>query len=788
MAEGPVGRSITRLEDERLLRGEGRYLDDLPVVDELAVAMVRSPHAHARIGVVDASLARQSSGVVAVVDGTDVTETLPPLVSDIGEGVPEPVQRAVNPLVRSQAMPVLASNRVLYVGQPVAAVVAEDRYQAEDAAERVTIDYDLLPSVIDPEAALGPEAPLLEPDWKDNLAVSFRGCKGDPERAFTDPFTVVEESIRSHRHMAAPIETRGVLSMLEPSGGLMVWSSTQVPFLLRDLLAELLALPRRAVRVIAPEVGGAFGLKGSIYPEEVLVPLLALKLERPVKWVEDRAEHLVASTHGREQVHQIALAATEHGRIIGLRDRIIINAGAYSRFGIVVPYNTFTHLVGPYDIEHVDVDVKAVLTNTGITAPYRGTGRPEAVFALERIIDRLALQLDADPADLRERNLIPARRMPYKTGFVYRDGTAQVYDSGDYPELLRRTRRLVDERRWREKQSHGANGNHCVGIGFAGYVEGTGLGPFEAAEVGVDSSGTIRVETGTSSQGQGHGTTLTQIAADVLDVAVESVEVVGGDTGRLAYGFGTIASRTLVVGGTAVLRASERVREHIRRLAAQELEIAPADIELVNGTAQPRGHPAAGIKLGELVAQLVPWNPDRPAEEPAELRESAIYRPPTVVHAAGVHAAVVRVDIETGGVELVRYVVSHDAGRIVNPLIADGQSIGGVVQGIGGALYEALIYDEDGQLRSANFMDYLLPTAGEVPEILVDHLETPTSHNPLGAKGLGEGGAVGPVAAIGNAVEDALKPYGVVIRECPLSPSRVRALIRKAPAKPAQAD
>lgn len=764
-----VGQSVPRVEDDRLLRGEGRFVDDLEPEGALEAAFLRTPHAHARIASIDASAGLALDGVVAVIDGRSAA--LAPMVFAIAELIPAPVREAVDPLVRVHPMPALATEKVTYVGQPVAMVVAESRYLAEDALELIDVEYEPLPAVVDPEAALAPGAPRLEDDWEDNLAIAFAATKGDAGAAFAEAAVVVEERFRSHRHVAAPIETRGVVASADPvDGRLTVWASTQTPHLLRDFLAGALGLDREQLRVVAPDVGGGFGLKGSIYPEDLLVPYAARRLGRPVKWIEDRSENLMASTHGREQVHDIALAADGDGRILAVRDRMLLNCGAFNTLGLVVPYNSVTHLLGPYAIEHARIDVRCALTNTGITAPYRGAGRPEAVFAMERAIDRLAAALELDPAELRRRNLIAADAMPYATGLVYRDGAPQVYDSGDYPRLFERCAELVGEL---------PEGEH-IGVGYAAYVEGTGLGPFESASVTVEPGGRVRVETGGASQGQGHRTTLAQIAADALGVAIEDVTVVGGDTGALAHGFGTIASRTLVVAGSAVEVAARTVRERAIELAARVLEIGPADLELRDGRIEVRGDPRSGITLAELAGALSPFNPGRPAGAPADLRETSVYRPPTVTYAAGVHAAVVRVDVETGEVELLRYVVSHDCGRVVNPMIADGQIVGGVMQGIGGALYEHLAYDDDGQLHSGSFLDYLLPTASEAPQFALAHLDVPSPLNALGVKGLGEGGAIGPMAAIANAVEDALRELGVVIRETPLSPERVRTLIREA--------
>ncbi|HET8673194.1 MAG TPA: xanthine dehydrogenase family protein molybdopterin-binding subunit [Thermoleophilaceae bacterium] len=777
MAEPLVGQALPRVEDERALRGRESYVDDIHPEGCLEAAFLRSPHAHARVIEVDLSAARRAPGVVAAFDSEQVAQLAGPLLFEMARIVPEPVRRSVDPLVRVQAMPALASERVTYVGQPVAMVVASDRYLAEDALELIEVEYEELPAVVDPERALEADAPLLEPDWGDNVAIAFNFRKGDPEAAFANAHATIAESFRSHRYMAAPIETRGVVATVDPfRGDLTVWASSQTPHLLRDFLAGALGMGPERLRVIAPAVGGGFGMKGSIYPEDLLVPLAARELGRPVKWIEDRAEDLAAATHGREQVHRIEMAADARGRILAVRDEIVHNAGAFTTLGLVVPYNSLTHLLGPYDIESVDVRMRVALTNTAVTAPYRGAGRPETVFAVERAIDRLARQLGMDPGELRERNMVRPEQMPYATGIVYRDGVDQVYDSGDYPGLLRKARELADPHELRGRSSDGRR----VGVGYAAYTEGTGVGPFESARVSVKPSGRVVVNYGGASSGQSHATTLAQIAADALGVRFEDVEVRGGDSGELAQGFGTIASRTLVLAGNAIAEAAAEVRERATRIAAELLEIAPEDLELSGGVFTPRGSPGTKLPLGEVAGFLSPFNPMRPKGEPAELAAGSIYRPSTVTYAAGVHVAVVAVDVATGMVELLRYAVAHDCGRVVNPRIADGQIAGGVMQGIGGALYEEIAYDEHGQLLTGSFMDYLLPTVSEAPEMRLAHMDVPSPLNPLGVKGLGEGGAIGPPAAIANAVEDALHDLGVVVREGPLGPARVRALIREA--------
>ena len=773
---GPIGRSVPRVEDERLLRGLGRYVDDLDLPGGCEAAFLRSSLAHARIVSIDVSAARAAPGVIAVLTGAGLAAALPPMVFQIARVVPEPVRASTGAVSRVHPMPAVASERAVYVGQALAVVVAEDRYRAEDALELIDVELEPLPVVVDPEAALAPDAPRVEPEWDDNVALEYRYRRGDVEAAFEAAEVVVEEVFRSHRHIASPIETRGVVAQVDDGDGtLSVVASTQTPHQLRDFLAGALGRPPESLRVRALDVGGGFGPKGAIYPEDLVIPYLATRLGRPVRWTEDRSEHFAATTHGREQVHRIALAADGDGRILAVRDEIVHNCGAYHTLGLVVPYNSLTHLLGPYAVAAADVRMRAVLTNTGVVAPYRGAGRPEAVFAMERAVDRLARTLGLDPADVRERNAIPADAMPYATGMVYRDGLEQVYDSGDYPELLRRARALVSDEPWQER----AGADRRVGIGYAAYVEGTGVGPFESAALTLRSGGRVLVATGASSQGQGHRTTLAQIAAEVLGARLEQIDVVGGDTALVPSGFGTIASRSLVVAGNAVAKAAAELRAQVLDAAARLLGVAAGELTLADGVVRARdgGEEGPTLALAELAGALTPFNPRRPDGVPPVLRASAIFQPGPVAYAAGVHAAVVAVDPLSGVVEILRYAVSHDCGRPVNPAIAEGQVLGGVMQGIGGALYEELVYDADGQLRTGSFMDYLLPTAGEMPDFRLDHVDRPTPLNPLGVKGLGESGAIGPPAAIANAVEDALADLGVVVRACPLTPDRVRALI-----------
>jgi carbon-monoxide dehydrogenase large subunit len=778
MVMAHIGQSVLRVEDERLLRGQGRFLSDLRVPGTFEAVFVRSNQAHADIRRLDVSAARSAPGVMAVFTAADLIGRTEPLCVSGEVHTPERLQRELKPIDRIHRIPLLPPSRVSYVGQPVAMIVAESRYAAMDAAELVDVEYGALPVVTDPIAALEANAPRVEPDWPDNLALSVAIRKGDPDAAFVSAPVVVEEEFYSQRYVASPLEPRGVHANIDPvSGSLTIWASTQTPHYLLGLIAASLRLPPERLRVTACDVGGGFGQKGIQTVEDILVPFATLELGRSVRWVEERGENLTAAAHARDQVHRIAIAAEEDGRIIAVRDDAIVNFGAFNVLGLVVPYNTLSHLLGPYDVPHASISVRGVLTNTCFTTPYRGAGRPEAVFAMERIIDRLARRLGVDPCDLRMRNLVPASAMPYDTGLLYRDGHPQVYDSGNFPELLRRARTTIDLDRLRTQQRRSMPDGRLLGVGFAMYVEGTGMGPFEGATVRVLPSGRVRVATGAASQGQGHRTAYAQIAADTLGVPIGKVDIVGGDTAEIAFGIGTIASRSTVTAGNAIHHAAAKVRQRVLLLAEQLMEASAADLEIVDGEVRIRGVPGRALALSEIAKTAMAEVLRKGAPGDGLLADTAYFIPPTVTYASAAHSAVVAVDPSTGMVTLERYVVVHDCGRLVNPMIADGQVVGGVAQGVGGALYEHLVYDDSGQPLTGSFMDYALPVASCLPAIELDHIESLSTRNPLGVKGLGEGGAIGPPAAIANAVEDALRDHGIVVRRGPLSAARVHKLI-----------
>ncbi|MFD9668183.1 xanthine dehydrogenase family protein molybdopterin-binding subunit [Rhodococcus sp. NPDC059968] len=766
---GWFGRSVPRVEDDRLLRGEGRFVDDIRVPGALEAAFLRSPQAHARITRIDVAAARALPGVHAVFTAAD-TASLKPVINEAELRVPQGLVESLNPLVRKLPYPVLAEGTVNFVGQPMALVVADNRYIAEDALELIEVDYEPLPVLVDPDQALEPGAPLIEESWGDNLALEVKTQVGDPDAAFADAAAVIEEEFFSHRYVPSPMETRAIQAAPGAYDGRMtIWSNTQTPHRLRDHIADSLGLPTDEVHVLAVDVGGGFGQKGIIYVEEVLIPYAAQTLGAPVLWREDRNENLVAASHAREQMHRISLAADADGRLLGLRDDFVVNFGATTMTGLVVPYNSVVHLLGPYRVPNVDIHVRAALTNTAPTSPYRGAGRPEAVFAMERALDRLARKLDMDPAELRARNLIRPEEMPYRTGLRDRAGLPQEYDSGDFPALLRTAVDMVDLPgvRARQAELEHAGGDHRLGVGFAVYLEATGLGPFETARASVRPDGRVRLALGTPSQGQGHRTVFAQIAADAIGVPMESIEVISGNTDAIPHGVGTIASRALVTAGNAANMAGKQLRQRIVDAAAELLSLPPAEMTLEEGVARHTGR-GAEVTLGELIAAGF------------ELSETAYFRPPGFTFSSGCSAVVVDVDTSTGQVGIEQYVVVHDAGRIVNPVIAHGQVTGGIAQGIAGALYEEMIYGLDGQPVTTTYMDYLFPTSSEIPDLDMAEIVTPSTMNELGVKGLGEGGAIAPQAAISNAVEDALTPLGVIVRRGPLTPSRVRDLLREA--------
>jgi aerobic carbon-monoxide dehydrogenase large subunit len=777
-----IGQPVRRVEDDRLLQGQGKFLADVKIPGTLEAVFVRSTHAHAKIRGIDAREALKAPGVVAIFTEKDIAGKTAPICVAGEAHTPERFLKLVKPLDKVHPTPLFPPARATYAGQPLAMVVADTLAHALDAAEQVEVDYEALPAVTGFDDALAPGAPLVEPEFGSNLVLSVAVTKGDPDAAFKRSDVVsVEEEFVTHRYVAAPLETRGIQVLADPvTGDLTVWSATQTAHILQMLMAVSLKMPADRIRIITCDVGGGFGQKGVQSAEDMLVAFAARELARPVRWVETRSENLTAAPHARDQAHRIALAATKDGRFVALRDRAMMNCGAYNFIGLVVPYNSVSHLLGPYDVANVSIEVKGILTHTNFTTPYRGAGRPEAVFAMERIVDRLAAKLGMEPADLRAKNLVSKEAMPYDTGILYRDGFPQVYDSGDFPELMRRAHKLAGLEEFRRRQADAAREGRYLGVGFAMYVEGTGMGPFEGATLRIMPNGRVRIATGACSSGQGHRTTYGQIAAEILQVPLEQIDVVGGDTAGVAYGIGSIASRSAVNAGNAVHSASLLIKDRVLHLAAELMETAATDLELADGKVRLKGVPDKAVSLAQVAGAAAAAVLRKGAPGEAVLSETAYFRPPTVTYASAANAAIVEVDADTGVVTVEKYIVVHDCGRVINPLLADAQIAGGLVQGLGGVLCEEMVYDREGQPLSGSFMDYAMPKAVQAPPLVLDHIENLSTRNPLGVKGLGEGGAIAPPAAIANAIEDALKPLGIVVRRGPFSPRRVRELIEAA--------
>lgn len=778
---GYVGRSVLRREDRRLLAGLGQFVADLALPRMLHAAFVRSPVAHARIRSVNVDKAAALEGVALVLTGVDLQRALPP-VQDNQVPMPGKWKAAIEHRILNPRQPLLAYDKVRHVGEAVAVVVADSRYVAEDAAELVAVDFEPLAAVVDAEAALAAGAPLLHEQLGTNDIGSFSIRKGDADAVFARAPRTLKRRFAHHRYAAMPMEGRGVVGSYDArTEAFTVWSSTQVPHWVQRELASTLAVPESRIRCVALDVGGGFGVKGHVYPEDLLIPFLARRLGRPVKWIEDRREHMVSSCHSRDQIHDAEVAFDADGRILAIRDRFLMDCGAWNPLGVAPVYNTAAHLPGPYRIEHLAIDARVAATNKVPNAPYRGAGRPEAVQVMERLIDLIARELGIEPAEVRRCNMVRREELPYAVGVPYRDGEPIVYDSGDFPKSLAQAlEALGGLEAFRCRQTEARAQGRYLGLGIGCYTEGTGVGPFEGATVRIDASGKLCVASGASPQGQGMETVFAQITADVWGVEPDDVVVSLGDTAGIAMGFGTIASRTTVNLSGAIYHASVKLREKVFAIAGHLLECAVGDLELRRGAVGVAGVPGARVSLAEIAraARPGPEHGRPPGVEPG-LEATHYYVPPTVTWAYATHAAIVEIDADTGRVTVERYVIAHDCGVLVNPMLVEGQILGGAVQGLGGALLEEMAYDEAGQLLCATFMDYLLPAATDVPAIELVHQQIPSPLNPLGVKGLGEGGAIAPPVTIANAVCDALAPYGVEINSTPIKPEQVRTLVAR---------
>jgi carbon-monoxide dehydrogenase large subunit len=775
MGERVFGAKVRRREDARLVTGRGRYVADVALPGMLHVAVLRSPHAHARIVAIDVGAARRAPGVAHVLLPADTAALgrLPLLV-------PHPS------LVDPACPEILPQQVVSYAGQAVALVVADDAAGAEDALAAVRVEYEPLPAVATLDDALAADGPRVHAGG--NVAARFTQRVGDPAAALARADQVVRERFRLHRGAGMAIETRGIVARWDADlAQLTVWSTTQAPQILRRLLARYLRLAEHAVRVVTQDIGGGFGPKAIVYPEDILVPFLARRLGRPVRFIETRREHLLAVTQERDQWHEVELGLTRDGAIVALRDRFTHDCGAFVSWGIIVPLITSVSVPGPYRVPNYEVTLTAVYTNRVPVTPVRGAGRPQAVFVMERMLDQAALRLGLDRVAIRERNLIQANEFPYDVGLVSRDGGPRRYDSGNYPECLKRLAAAVGWDEFAAERERARAAGRSIGLGLALFVEDTGLGPYEGVRVRIDPGGQVFVFSGTSSQGQSHETTLAQVVADELSVPIEQVMVVPGDTAGLPYGVGTFASRVAVLAGTSAAQAAAQVRKKALAVAADHLEVAPEDLVIDDGRVAVRGAPDRGLPLAEVAAIAESPRPGSalPSGMDPGLEASAYTPVVQSTYSSGAHAAVVEVDPETGAVRILRYVAVDDCGTMINPMIVEGQVHGGIAHGIGNALLEEVVYDGTGQLVTGTLMEYALPRASDVPDLEVHHVVTPSPLNPLGVKGAGEGGTLPAPAAIAGAVADALSRLGVSVTEMPLTRERLwRSIQAAAAARP----
>jgi len=811
MATRWFGAPVQRSEDPRLLRGKGNYVDDIDLPGTLHAAVLRSLHARARIVSIDAGAARELPGVHLVLTAADLGEVLEP----------SPLLIPHNALTHPHTQLPLALDEVRYVGEAVAFVVADDRYIAEDALELIDIEYEPLPVVHNLDVAsssmvgvaaripgghpgtttTAENAPLVHADAPGNVAAHFIQSVGDPDGIFATAPHTIRETMNIERGAAMPMEGRGVLARWEAhEGTLTCWISTQGPIPLRNGLAAIFQLPEHKVRVVAPDVGGGFGTKIMLfYPEEILTPFAAIHLGKPVKWIEDRRENFISSNQERGQLHEVEYAFDDQGVLLAVRDIFLHDTGAYTPYGIIVPIITACTLPGPYRLKHYYSEFTVLYTNKVPVSPYRGAGRPQAVFVMERIMDRIAHELHLDRSEVRSRNFIQPDEFPWDVGFVYQDGGPTRYDSGSYQAGLDKLKAMLDYDNFPKLQTEARQQGRYLGIGIGYYVEGTSIGPYEGANIRVESDGRVFASTGTCSQGQAHATTFAQIVADQLGIHPRDVLLSEGDSQAFYWGVGTYASRSATVAGSALHLAAVKVREKAIKVAADLFEAAPEDIEIADGKIFVKDAPHRSLTLGQLAISANPLRysygenarklmsmklagprpgPALPPERGAPgLEASEFYSPLHASFASGVHGAIIEVDPKTGMVSFVKYAAVHDCGRVINPMVVEGQVHGGVAQGIGGSFYERLVFNEDGQLINASFMDYLIPTSAEVPPIAVDHIETPSPLSPLGMKGAGEAGVIPVPALFASAIDDALSPFGIRVLEMPLHPCRVYELL-----------
>lgn len=764
--------NVSRKEDFRLVRGAGRFVDDIRLPATLAMTILRSPHASAAIKKIDTSAVGSMRGVIGAYSLQDLPE--------LRAALPPPVMNAIP--IRQYRQSALADGRTHFVGEPVAVVVAENAYISADAAELIDIEYEQLPAVVDVERARSNDTPFVHSDWGTNIAGDITVEVGDVEAALQQSDIVIEERFQIGRMSGLPLETRGVLaSWDETTEMLTVWTSTQMPYGVREYIINALELPRNTVRVIAPDVGGGFGPKGAVYGEDIIASALTRRLRRPVKWIETRHESFMATVHGHDQIHWATLGVNKDGKFTALADTFVIDNGAYLPRGARTANNVLAHLMGPYRFPAFRCHGEVVVTNKTPNIPFRGAGRLQATFVTDRLIHCAAAQLGMDPVDLKRINLLTPEELPLDLKIPYRPGLPVIYDSGDYPALLDNAERMIGYRDFRAKQAEARRNGRLLGCAITIYTEGTGVPPAEGAMVSVSERGHITVSIGAASQGQSHETTMAQLCAECFGLSPDQVTVAAGDTARFPaspVSSGTFASRIAAIAGPAIALAADDVKQKAKNIAAKILECDASDLVVDNGRVHIVGAPASGLSLAEVAvaARGVEFLGEQ--AEPG-LSATRYYLPSSVTWAAGAHAAIVEVKPETGDVRILKYGVAHDVGREINTQVVDGQAHGGVAQGIGAALLEEIVYDEEGQLLTASLMDYCLPRARDLPSFETKSVPSPSKVNTLGIKGAGEGGAIPGQAIIANAIADALGANCSELNRVPLRPERLFQLLHR---------
>ncbi|MEV0068625.1 xanthine dehydrogenase family protein molybdopterin-binding subunit [Amycolatopsis sp. NPDC050768] len=760
-----IGRRLERREDERLLTGHGGYLDDLDLPDALAAAFLRSPHAHAKILSFDATEALALPGVIAVFSGADLMEIQKPLAPKVQ-----------HPQLRDYPRLPMPPAELHYVGEPLAVVIAESRYIAEDAMELIEVDFEVLPAVASTAVALQENGPLAHSGDETNVAVLLSQSAGDAAKALAEAPNVLSDEFFVMRGGGHSMETRGVAARFEAATGqVTIWDTTQAPHYARQQLSVIYEMAEDDIRVIAPaDVGGGFGPKAQFYGEEVVIPWVAMKLGRAVKWVEDRQENMVTSMMERSQTHRVDVGFDNDGLLLAVKDVIEHDQGAYCA-GLQVPSITTSTVPGPYHVPNIAIELRACYTNMVPTSSVRGAGRPQAVFVMERMIDRIAEHLGLDPAEVRRRNLIQADEFPYKVGIMFRDGSPLTYDSGDFPTLLEGTLERIGYDEARALQAKLRQEGRYLGIGLSVYIEGCGLGPYEGAKIRLTNKGRILVTLAAAGQGQGYETVYAQIAADGIGLDMDYIEVKTGDTARIPFGQGTFASRITATCGPAVMDAAKQMRERLLDTASVLLGCDASEVDFVGDKACLGGDLEKSVSLQQLAqtANIGKHGITMPRGIKAGIETSSYFSPERAAYASGAHAALVEVDPETGEIEILKYVIGHDCGNVINPLLVDGQVLGGFAHGIGNAMYEEPVYDVEGQPQATSYLDYALVSATEVPPVELFHIQTPSPLNPLGVKGAGEGGTIPAPATIANAVEDALRPLRARVTRAPITPARI---------------